>query len=67
MLSCWSHSAGDRPSFYSLEKTLEVLLENKSGYLKLTESLKWKEQNPLPPLSPDLAQIDELEMENMSK
>ena len=51
MQSCWSHDAGDRPTFQSLEKTLESLLEKESGYLTLAvESLK--EQDSLP--SPDL-------------
>ena len=66
MLSCWSQEAGDRPTFHSLEKTLETLLEKESGYLKLAESLKWKEQDSHSPLHPCLPQINELEMDHFN-
>ena len=61
MLSCWSHDAGDRPTFQSLQKILEALLEKGSGYLKLAESLKEQDSLPCPAVK-----VDELQMEESS-
>ena len=61
MLSCWSDNVIDRLTFHDLARTLDSLLEKESGYLELSESLKWRYATTPLLSSPGLGKIDELD------
>ena len=64
MQSCWSRDSCHRPQFKDLVGRFSGLLEKESGYLELSQSLRWKENTsdlPLPSPSTALPVIEEQE------